>query len=281
VKQNVFILFFALLSLIGSAQIKDKGYFDLGLFAGGSYYIGDINPNKHFRFSNPAGGIIARYNFSRRAALRAGFNMGSIEGSDSKSSSNWQQQRNLSFRSSLQEINLLFEFNFLDFKIGGSESQRISPFVFLGFGGYHFKPQAKLNDNWVNLQPLGTEGQELPQGASEKKYKLTQIALPIGIGAKIALGKNFCLGAEWGMRKTFTDYLDDVSTLYYNPIVLDDYNEFPASALADPSTSTKTNTGKQRGDNSNNDWYSFFGLTLTMKLERKKTCEGALKLGGS
>lgn len=280
VKPLVFILFIVLLPFIGFSQIKDKRYFDAGLFAGGSYYIGDINPNKHFQNTQFAGGILARYNFNHRSALRLGFTMGSINADDSRSSSRWQQQRNLQFQSQVQELALLFEFNFLDFTIGGEGSQRFSPFIFFGLGAFRFNPEAKLNNDNIALQPLGTEGQELEGGASSEKYKRIQPTIPLGIGAKAAVGKLFCVGIEWGMRKTFTDYLDDVSTTYYNNRILAEEQGYNAAILADPSTSKTTNTGKQRGDPTKNDWYSFIGVTLTMKLEKKKTCANSLKLGG-
>jgi hypothetical protein len=280
VKPIVIILVTVLLPFIGLAQIKDKRYFDVGLFAGGAYYIGDINPNKHFKQTQLAGGALVRYNLNHRSALRLGFTMGNIEADDSQSSSGWQQQRNLAFRSPVQELALLFEFNFLDFMIGGDASNQFSPFVFFGLGGFHFNPKAELNNEEIRLQSLGTEGQELEGGASENKYKRIQPSIPIGIGAKFALGKLFCLGIEWGMRKTFTDYIDDVSTVYYNNFILAEERGENAALLADPSLNKITNTGKQRGDNTKKDWYSFIGITLTMKIEKKQTCANSLKLGG-
>lgn len=278
----LFILIFLLLHGVGFSQKRDDRYFDFGVFVGGAYYIGDINPNKHFnQFTKPAGGVLVRYNFNRRAALRAGFTMGSIEAHDSYASSGWQKQRNLSFRSPVRELATLFEFNFLDYKMGGKESETLSPFIFIGIAGFNFAPQGQIDGNWSDLQPLGTEGQGFAGGASANKYKLMQVSIPFGIGIKTNFSKGICLGVEWGMRKTFTDYLDDVGTRYYNPILLAEERGRRAALLADPSSQRQTNTGKQRGTPSGNDWYSFFGLALTIKIEKQTSCTNSLKMGGT
>jgi len=85
------------------------------------------------------------------------------------------------------------------------------------------------------------------------------------------------------MRKTFTDYIDDVSSKYYDPAVLAKQRGHLAAAVADPSIGkdkSYSDVGKQRGDSGNKDWYSFFGIVLTIRINKANTCTGALKMGG-
>jgi len=280
-KKHFFILIIAPLSaLTGYAQPSKKSA-ELGIFLGGSYYIGDLNPMGHFnQFTKPAGGIVFRYNFNHRLAFRANALFGGVEGDDSFSNSSSQQQRNLYFKSYITELSTQLEFNFLDYLIG-DDSKGFSPYIFGGLAGFHFNPQAKVNNTFYDLQPLGTEGQGLPGGATKKKYKLTQMSLPFGVGVKANLSKNIGISIEWGMRKTFTDYLDDVSGRYYDPAILAAKRGPLTAQLSDPSIGTDpnyTNVGRQRGNSTTTDWYSFAGIALTVKFrEKRKTCPGVFK----
>jgi hypothetical protein len=279
VKKQLFILtlslFFAC-SVYG--QSKRRNSSEIGVFLGGSYYIGDLNPIVHFGpFTKPAGGIVFRYNINLRTAVRFNFMRGNLEAHDSFSPSAGAQQRNLSFRSPLTELSVQGEFNFLDYQIG-NEKRKFTPYIFLGIAIFHFDPQGMLNGDWVRLQPLGTEGQGLDGGATKKKYKLTQVSIPFGVGARANLSKNIGISFEWGMRKTFTDYLDDCSKRYYDPAKLAVARGGTAAVLSDPSIGTDpayTNVGRQRGNPTNKDWYCFAGIALTFKLkEPVERCPG-------
>jgi Domain of unknown function (DUF6089) len=279
VKKQLFILLFALLSAFSGMAQRHKRSAEVGLFLGGSYYIGELNPTAHFnQFTKPAGGIVFRYNMTTRLSARANLLFGNIEGHDSFSESPAAQQRNLNFRSPITELSGQLEFNFLDYQIG-NEKRKFSPYIFLGIAGFKFNPQGQLaNNNWVALQPLGTEGQGLPGGASRKKYKLIQLSIPFGVGFKTNLAKNIGLSVEWGMRKTFTDYLDDVSKKYYDPAALAVARGETSAYLSDTSVGNDpnySNVGRQRGNATNKDWYSFVGFVLTVKLKEKvEPCPG-------
>ena len=275
--QIVILLFCCVFTLPSFAQRKNKKSVEVGVFLGASYYIGDLNPIRHFdQFTKPGGGIVCRYNFNPRLAARANFLIGRIEAHDEFSSSSYQQQRNLSFQSSLTEFSTQLEFNFLNYEIGDDKS-RFSPYIFGGLAGFLFEPQGQYHDEWISLQPLATEGQGLAGGPA-KSYKLFQIALPFGVGVKINVAKNMSLGLEWGMRKTFTDYLDDVSTRYYDPAKLHEYKGTLAVVMADQSKGMDpgyNNVGRQRGNPTTKDWYSFAGAVLTIKLKGKREeCPG-------
>ena len=279
-KKQLFILSIGLLIVLTSSAQRKKRSAEVGVFLGGSYYIGEINPTAHLnQFTKPAGGFVFRYNMNSRLSARLNFLAGRIEGHDSFSSAEAALQRNLNFKSPINELSLQLEFNFFDYAIG-NEKRKFSPYLFLGIAGFKFNPQGQLaNGAWVALQPLGTEGQGLEGGASKKKYKLIQLSIPFGVGAKVNLSKNIGISFEWGMRKTFTDYLDDVSKKYYDPTVLAATRGATAGVLSDPSIGTDpgySNTGRQRGNPTNKDWYSFVGIALTIKLkEKRETCPGA------
>lgn len=277
VKNQINIFFLCCFCTLSSfAQRKEK-VVEIGVFLGGSYYIGDLNPTRHFdQFTHPGGGIVFRYNFNPRFAARANFLLGNIEGHDEFSSSAFQQQRNLSFQSKVTELSGQLEFNFLNYEIGNDRS-RFSPFIFGGIGCFQFDPQGQYNDSRVSLRPLATEGQGLP-GSSAKPYKQFQVTLPFGVGIRLNVAKNMSLGLEWGMRKTFTDYLDDVSTTYYDPVKLKEYKGEIAVVMADQSKGLDAganNVGRQRGTPTNKDWYSFAGAVLTIRLQGKEpACPG-------
>jgi hypothetical protein len=272
------ISFFSLvLTLNGIAQRpKDKSA-EIGIFLGGSYYIGDINPLVHFGpMTKPAAGAVFRYNINQRFALRANAFFGNVAADDALSPSLAQQQRNLNFKSKITEFSVQAEFNFLDYQIG-NERKKFTPYIFAGVGAFMFNPVAVYNNFSYTLQPLGTEGQGLP-GGPKKKYKLTQMSIPFGVGIKTNLAKRIGLSIEWGMRKTFTDYLDDVSGEYYNKVELAESRGAVAAAASDPSKGLDpkyNNVGRQRGNPTTKDWYSFAGFVLTLKLkEKRETCPG-------
>lgn len=256
-----------LLALCGSLALSAQKTNEIGLFFGGSYYIGDLNPTGHLNsLTRPAAGLVYRHNTGPRVSFAGSALFGSVQGIDARTSSYEQQQRNLSFRSRIYELAARTEFNFIEYQIG-DEKHQFTPFMFLGIAVFNFNPKASYGNQWVALQPLKTEGQSKP-------YMRTQISIPFGAGFKINLAHRVGLVIEWGMRKTFTDYLDDVSTVYADPATLS-ANGPAAVALADRSLTPQDNVGRQRGNPRTKDWYCFTGLTLSFQLsERAKSCAG-------
>lgn len=254
-----------LITICGSLAVSAQKTNELGIFLGGSYYIGDLNPTGHLNsLTRPAVGLVYRHNLGYRVSFAGTAMFGSVQGIDARTSSYEQQQRNLSFRSRIYELAARCEFNFIEYQIG-DDKHSFTPFLFLGVSVFNFNPKASYGNQWVALQPLKTEGQS-------KGYLRTQVSIPFGAGVKINLAKRIGLVAEWGMRKTFTDYLDDVSTVYADPAALA-LNGPAAVALGDRSLTATDNTGRQRGNPRNKDWYCFTGLTLTFQLsEKPKSC---------
>jgi hypothetical protein len=236
---------------------------DVGFFLGGSYYVGDLNPLKHFYMTQPAVGLFYRFNQNKRVAYRGGFNYGVIMGDDSQSDEPDQIQRNLNFKSKLLEFNGIAEFNFWNYRINHNKAS--------------FSPMAEVQGKYIELQPLATEGQGTPLNPETKKrYRLTQFTIPFGLGAKLNLSRNVGLSLEWGLRKTFTDYLDDVSKQYVNPSLLAQEKGPLSAYLSNRSLNNDGSfdmTGTQRGNPFIKDWYSFFGFQISIQVHgRPKPC---------
>jgi hypothetical protein len=257
----IIFVFFSIVTLNSLFAQSNKRHFrqhEIGAMLGGAYYIGDLNPRKHFFLTQPAAGLFYRFTPNYRYAFRAGVNWGSIMGDDSQTDNEDQLQRNLNFKSQILEFNALAEFNFLEYRIS-NDKYKFTTYLFLGIDVFTFNPQANYNKYWISLQPLHTEGQS-------KGYKLTQVAIPFGIGAKMNVSKKVGLGIEWGPRKTFTDYLDDVSGTYPDWVTAVATN-INSVKLSDRSKNGGNNIDKQRGNPRTKDWYFFFGLTLNIKID--------------
>lgn len=253
--------------------------YDIGAWFGGANYFGDLNTNTSFRFVNPALGAFTRVNFDDRVSFRANFNVGHIWADDAYSRNYYEKIRNLGFSSYLYELSGQFEFNFIPFAnysvSGYTEKHRYSPYVFAGFGVFHFQPTASYNGQRVKLQPVGTEGQGYPEYPDLEKYKRTSTAIIMGGGIKFRLRKSLGLQFEGGVRKTATDYLDDVSSVYADPVILLHEGGEAAAFLGDPSVEVNFGepvgeAGKMRGDNDKKDDYFFFGIGIIYTLRPYK-----------
>ena len=144
--------------------------------------------------------------------------------------------------------------------------------MFLELGVARMNPQSEFDGDLIDLQPLGTEGQGSSL-SSRGNYSLTQLVIPFGIGFKCNLGKRAAFSIEYGIRKTFTDYLDDTSGDYVDNVLLAQENGPIAAALADRTLNEGRAVGP-RGNSSTKDWYSTVGVMLTFKLGAKDPCFG-------
>jgi len=257
-----FLILYAILLAI-PAIAGAQNTMEVGLFGGGSYYLGDLNPGVHYKGTKIAYGLLARYNIDERWAVKLSAYRGEVKGSTS--TTNYLPERDLTFNSPITDVSAVVEFNFFPYWTG-SKRNSLTPFIYTGVGVFFFKPMAGS----VQLQPLGTEGQNISYDG-RKPYNLTQVNIPFGIGGKLSIGKRLGLTVFWEMHKTFTDYLDDISTTYYLQGPEINKND-PAEFYSDPSMSYEP--GMQRGNPDNKDWYSFSGITITYKfaLGNKKKC---------
>jgi hypothetical protein len=264
----VFIIAFWSVVAVGQSEnFKSRSAF--GPMLGGSYYIGDLNPYGHFRNTNLSGGFVYRYYVNSRIELRGNLLYGKVEANDADSKIELHRNRNLSFESEIWEIAGGIEFNYFNYKLG-DQKYSITPYMFIELGVFRMNPQAEFNGEMVDLQPLGTEGQGSTL-SDKDPYSLTQIVIPFGIGLKVNVTRRMALSFEYGLRKTFTDYLDDVGGNYVNPEQLILENGNLAARLADRSLSDTPAYGP-RGNSSTKDWYSMFGIQLTFSLGKASTC---------
>lgn len=215
------LLFFIVLGSF--AQKRDRST-ELGGTAGVSYYFGELNPpaTGQFRFVHPAFGMLLRRNYNSRFALKSTLIYGNLSGSDARAGiSTFEKNRNLAFKSMLVELSGHIEFMFYEFKVKDLNPY-YSPYVFAGLSVFYFNPRPKI---------------------PEKPYSPVTPAFPFGAGVKLKFSHRLLMGLEWGFRRTFTDYIDDISTVYP--------------------------TGYQRGDSKNKDWFSFAGITLSVRIGEK------------
>lgn len=241
------------LFLTGIALGVQAQSWEVGASAGLAGYMGDLNPNNPLKVSGGAGGVLVKRNFNEYFSLRLGATAGSISGADSVSSNPQFVNRNLSFKTSFQELSLVGEINFMKY-IPSVTTNRYTPYLFIGGAFTHFNPQAIYQGQTYNLQPLQTEGQAQP-------YPTTTIAAIYGAGIKFNFAESWNLIADIGYRNAYTDYLDDVSG-YYAPASSFSGPNSIAYKLADRS-STPNNPGTQRGDLRPRDTYFFINLTLS------------------
>ncbi|HYG15861.1 MAG TPA: DUF6089 family protein [Bacteroidia bacterium] len=262
-------------STIGAAQDN----VEIGLMLGGTNYIGDMTESQFQEF-NPAVGLMLRYNPNYNFSIRGNALYGSLNGDDENFVSEEKRRRNLDFTSPLFEFSGQVEWNILGYDaLGKNKSKRFTPYLFAGVGIFKFNPWTKLEDDRVELQPLGTEGQGTTPLQNRKKYALTQVSLPFGLGIKFMLAPRLNVGLEYGRRFTFTDYIDDVSLTYVNPVILQAQYGERSAMLSNRSGEEKgpydiiTQKGQQRGDNKDRDWYNFLGITISYTINlRKEKC---------
>ena len=266
-KALFYILFFSI-SFSSFSQVREFGF-----FAGGTYYTGELNRTHMSQVDYALGAIFKKDFANDRISLRFQLMYNSVKGSDYKTGLPAQVKRNLAFRSTVLEFGPVFEIDFFTFRPGQSNPEEASfgtPYFLLGVNYMKMNPKAQYNGEWLELQPLMTEGQDKP-------YSLNQIVIPFGLGIKVNFSPNTVLAIEYGIRKTFTDYLDDVSGVYANPAELSSLSADLADRtnygeLYQPEGINGTSYGLQRGNPTDKDWYSAFGLILTYEFRNKSTC---------
>lgn len=256
---------------------------EIGTSAGLMVGITDIGAKKgfmpNFKSAQVNASVYAGVLYKDLVGVRLEMTYGRIAGADSTGAS---PKRNLSFRTPIREIAVIGEFHPLMLRYY-DELPQFSPYVALGMGWFTFNPQANLNGRWVDLQPLRTEGQGFPQTAAYKKdthpYRLSQSNIIMGAGIKFEASQLVTFRAELLYRKTFTDYLDDASSLYVDPTWFDanlsPNNAALAKQLYDRSAEKDptyiNGTGSRiRGNEKTKDAYFTFNLKVGINLGRQR-----------
>jgi hypothetical protein len=294
--KRILFLFVFVLPLFVSAQRNKRYKREACLGIGAANFLGDLgganqigtNGFKDLEFSltKPAISLSARYRKGRYWGYKGSFSWGTISGFDYLTTEKYRHNRNLHFKSNIFEFSAITEFYFTKERPGhiykykklkGWRHIDVQTYVFAGIGGFWYNPKGSYNGTWIALQPLGTEGQGIKPGT--KKYNRLSVCIPLGIGFKYALDRRWSIGLEMGLRKTFTDYIDDVSTVYYDPVEIGLNNGSMGTAAAFFSNPTQgevnaannggvdpTAVGQQRGDATDNDSYMFVHVTVNYKI---------------
>ena len=208
----------------------------------------------------------ARINFGKYFALRSQLWYARLSANDKYTVNLQRRDRNLSFFTNIFEADALAEINIKRFNKGAGLL-----YVFGGIGYFRFNPKTRMNGKIYELRDYGTEGQFYIPGKSP--YSLSSIAFPSGIGYKMALSKGSYLAFELNMRKTKTDYIDDVSGFFADPVKLAEMKGPVAAQLADRSNGTVpflSSPGSIRGHYWNNDSYFFLSITYNTTLGASK-----------
>ncbi len=215
------ILFIAI--TLSSYYAQSQYNFDFGVNLGASSFLGELggpdkDPQNNFLDMNLqstryAFGGFARYRFAKNFAAKVSLNYLRVSGADSLTDEPTKRARNLSFRSDIFEASTTLEYYFItvnDINRTGRYRSDFRAYVFGGFSAFYFKPEAEYQGNWYDLRTLRTEGQE-------EEYEKIAFAIPFGAGFYFTVKRNIRLGMEIGYRASFTDYIDDVSTVYAGP----------------------------------------------------------------
>lgn len=240
----------------------------LTALGGVANYQGDLQDRKFTtQQAQIALGLGVQYDINKHFALRGMAVYGRIGADDRFNKDDGLRSRNLSFKSQILEGNIQLMYRFMDL-----ETKNWTPYLVAGLGVFGFDPYTyDTLGNKFYLQPLGTEGQGLSAYPERSFYNRIQFVIPFGAGIQLRINERITLGYEVGLRKTFTDYLDDVSTTYADPDALLAARGQLAVDLAFRGDELKDGslvypTGQVRGGPEFKDWYYFQGITVNFRL---------------
>ncbi len=287
VRLSVLVSFFTVFSIHTFSQSISfaDGKFEVGLGIGPSFFLGDLGGSKgvgktfvkdvDFPLTKLSKGVYINFYPAEWLGFRLAGNLGYLEGDDAQApdkggAERFRLYRNLKFKSTLAEAYLGIEiYPTVFFEEFDGLAHKLRPYGIIGAGFFHFNPMGEFiepngSKTWVELKPLRLEGQGMTEYPQKSEYPLTQLMIPIGGGFKFYVNENLYVGFEILHRKTFTDYIDDVSTQYIDPRYFDTYLSSQQAAYArqlayrenlyNPTVSRRY-INSQRGDPKENDAY--------------------------
>ncbi len=276
--------FFVLVLVVFSFSLKSQWLWDFGVNASAANYLGDIGGGAGTRRDFVAdlklaktrwnfGGFV-RYKWRPKVSLKLAVDYLRLEGDDKLSKNPGRQYRNFNFRNDIYDVAVTGEYFFYENNdLGNTYRYRngLRAYVFAGVGGFISNPKTYYKGQWVALQPLAIEGYH---------YRKFVMNIPMGVGLYLTLNKKNRIGFEINYRKTFTDYLDDISGNYpaSNPGDMpDDFYirtmELGPSAEAANPAAYKAHQfgGYKRGDSKHKDAYITVGFSYSRVLRGKSS----------
>lgn len=273
-KLKVLQMAMALLWMGASAQVFAQT--EVFITGGSSTFLGDLGgkpgfgsndvSDLNYKSTRYMAGLGLRQNLGKRLALRGTAYYTRLAADDKYTGNTERHMRNLNFFTAVLGGDAVVEWKFGN---GGSKFYTPNWYVFAGVGYFKFDPRTTYNGSKVRLQPLGTEGQYFMPGKSA--YKLGSFSIPFGVGYKFKPTKLGYLSVQIDARKTFTDYIDDVSTKYVDKTQLLASNGPVAVALSDRSNPDGriigfSDPGAIRGNPNNNDNFFFLSIQYNIVL---------------
>jgi len=261
----------------------------------------DHYTNGYFDEIRGMGGMFLRYTQIPGLSFRLGVNYGSLYATDvwnkkkaleaTTTEDDYFQRylRNLDVRTNIWEGNLIMELSpmrlFSNWEFSRTAKRRFQPVILLGVSAFHYNPQGRSVDlntgisNWVDLKPLHTEGENYSYVGAPENYQLWSYAALVGLGFRVEMGRGLAIGMEYQLRYAFTDYLDDVSGKYIDPLnhdiaYLGEYGKGElAKNMMDRSREIipgyKHQPGEFRGDPDNKDMFSTLSVTFFWRINKR------------
>ncbi len=257
------ILSFLAVFFRANAQFDDPKTLEVGPHVGVGYYMGDLNPMLPFAQAQVQYGGVVRFNYNSRWTFRFDYSR-VVVGADDEVIK-WRPERGLNFTSKIDDFSIVAEFNFLEYYTGNPK-RNVSPYIFGGLSVFRYTTYTTIANTLIDLSDHLTELEPVNPKWHEKAFGKTSpigVSIPFGMGVKLALSKHMAATLEWRMQKTFTDYLDDVATVYpeQHATVNIDGTIYD---LSDPTGNY--NAGQQRGNSAFNDWFGMARVSLTWKI---------------
>ncbi len=225
---------------------------EFGVFLGGSYYNGELNPGRQLiGVAEPAAGIFYDGHINKRYYMRFIGSYGKVTGNDRLTDIGLNNFRDLQFESRLLDFSAQIHFNFFPYGIG-INAKPYTPYIFAGLAVYNVNPQvSSMSSDTATAFPK-----------ESYSTSLTSVAFPFGAGFK-AIFSTLTIGLEWNFRKTFTDDFDGIE------------NQYTVGNRNGEPVQLKQPAGFQKGILNTYDWYSFIGITLSYRpLPKKNACPG-------
>lgn len=253
---------------------------DFGINLGAANYLGEIGGKEETRRdfifdmkleqTKPAFGFFFRHRFNDAYGITGTLTFARIAGSDAITLNPARKERNLSFFNTVTELAVRGEYYFYTIHDVGNHGRywvNFRPYIFAGLGIFHHAPKTVYNGSVYNLRPLKTEGQS-------KQYSLVSASVPVGLGFYFTYKNRYRFSVEMAYRKTFTDYLDDISTDFAaadeleSDLAVELANRNDEIAPEDAQVNSNNYTaGSKRGNASDNDSFltTHLGISYVLR----------------